>query len=179
MAAHIHDSVLQTLALIQRRADDPRTVVNLARRQERELRGWLFGTPNSHDGDTLATALETMTDEVEDLHRVTVEVVTVGDCPLSEPLDAMLAAAREALVNAAKWSRTDTISIYVEVEPSEVSLFVRDRGCGFDPSLVNGDHHGIAESIIGRMARYGGKAAVRSEPGNGTEVELTMARAAA
>jgi signal transduction histidine kinase len=182
MAARVHDSVLQTLALIQRRADDPRQVIQLARAQERELRSWLFDglAPGSmgEAGMTLGAGVRLIQQEVEAQHGVAVEAVTVGDCTLDEDLAALLAAAREATVNAAKWSGASVISLFAEVEPAEVSLFVRDRGQGFDPQAVPADRKGLAESVHARMARRGGSASVRSAPGAGTEVSLTMPRAA-
>jgi signal transduction histidine kinase len=182
MAARLHDSVLQTLALIQRRASDPQQVIKLARAQERELRAWLFDgqAPGSVGGEgmTLAAGIRLIQQEVEDQHGITVEAVTVGDCELDDDLAALLAAAREATVNAGKWSGADVVSLFAEVEPTEVSLFVRDRGRGFDPAAVPSDRRGLAESIHGRMARRGGSATVRSVPGEGTEVSLTMPRAA-
>jgi signal transduction histidine kinase len=182
MAARVHDSVLQTLALIQRRAEDPQTVVQLARAQERELRSWLFDgrAPGSLDGDgmTLAAGVRLIQQEVEAQHGVAIEAVTVGDCELDDDLSALLAAAREATVNAVKWSGADVVAIFAEVEPAEVSIFVRDRGRGFDPAAVPGDRKGLAESVHARMARRGGSAAVRSTRGEGTEVSLTMPRAA-
>jgi signal transduction histidine kinase len=182
MAARLHDSVLQTLALIQRRAGDPQQVVKLARAQERELRAWLFDgqAPGSLDGEgmTLAAGVRLIQQEVEDQHGIAVEAVTVGDCELDDDLAALLAAAREATVNAGKWSGADVVSLFAEVEPTEVSLFVRDRGRGFDPAAVPRDRRGLAESVRGRMARRGGSATVRSVPGEGTEVSLTMPRAA-
>jgi signal transduction histidine kinase len=180
MAARLHDSVLQTLALIQRRADDPQRVVQLARAQERELRSWLFDgrAPGSLDVTTLADGVGLIQQEVEAQYGIAVEAVTVGDCELDDDLGALLAAAREATVNAAKWSRADVVSLFTEVEPAAVSLFVRDRGKGFDPAAVPGDRKGLAESIHGRMARRGGSATVRSVPGEGTEVSLTMPRTA-
>jgi signal transduction histidine kinase len=180
IAARVHDSVLQTLALIQRRADQPQQVVALARAQERELRSWLFdGRPpgSIDDSDmTLAAGVRLIQQEVEAQHGVAVEVVLVGDCPLDDGLAALLAAAREATVNAAKWSGADVISIFAEVEPAEVSVFVRDRGNGFDPAAVPADRKGVAESIRARMTRRGGNASIRSAPGEGTEVSLTMPR---
>ena len=177
MAAHLHDSVLQTLALIQRTADDPRAVVAMARRQERELRGWLYDTRQAVDSpDTLATAVARVAEEVEGLHGAQVEVVTVGDCPMDDRLVALLGAAREAMVNAAKWSGVDTVSVYAEVRDGEVSVFVRDWGKGFDLEAVGPDHHGIRESINARMARQGGEAVVRTTPGEGTEVQLKVRR---
>jgi signal transduction histidine kinase len=182
MAARLHDSVLQTLALIQRRANDPQQVIKLARAQERELRAWLFDgqAPGSLGGEgmTLAAGIRLIQQEVEDQHGITVETVTVGDCELDDDLAALLAAAREATVNAGKWSGADVVSLFAEVEPNEVSLFVRDRGRGFDPAAVPSDRRGLAESIHGRMARRGGSATVRSVPGEGTEVSLTMPRTA-
>jgi signal transduction histidine kinase len=187
MAARVHDSVLQTLALIQRNADQPQQVTQLARAQERELRSWLFGgvTPGSVRGSgpdlavtTLAAGVRLIQQEVEARHGVTVEAVTVGDCELDDRLDALLAAAREATVNAAKWSGAGVVAVFAEVEPDEVSLFVRDRGCGFDPGAVPGDRKGLAESVRARMARRGGSATVRSAPGQGTEVSLRMPRVA-
>ena len=174
MAAHLHDSVLQTLALIQRRADDPRAVVAMARRQERELRGWLYETSPSAGPDTFAAALGRVAEEVEGLHGVQADVVTVGDGPMDERLGALLAAAREAMVNAAKWSGVTTVSVYGEARDGEVAVYVRDWGKGFDPDEVGPDHHGIRDSIRGRMARHGGTTEVRSTIGEGTEVQLRM-----
>ncbi len=113
---------------------------------------------------------------MEDLHGVNVETVQVGDCPLDERLQALVQSSREALTNAARHSGAAAVSAFLEVEPEQVTVFVRDRGCGFDPDHVPSDRRGIADSIIGRMNRYGGKAAVRSQPGEGTEVELVMPR---
>jgi signal transduction histidine kinase len=183
MASRVHDSVLQTLALIQRRAAEPQEVIKLARGQERELRAWLFdGQPPGTikgEGITLAGGIRQIQEDVEAQHRITVDAVTVGDCELDDDLQALLAAAREATVNAAKWSGADTVSLFAEVEPDEVALFVRDRGRGFDPAAVPADRKGLAESVQARIARRGGSAIVRSAPGEGTEVSLTMARGAA
>ena len=182
IAARVHDSVLQTLALIQRRADDPQKVVQLARMQERELRSWLFEgrSPLEADEDmTLASGVRQIQQDVEGRYGVPVEAVTVGDCELDENLNALLAAAREATVNAAKWSGASVISLFAEVEPAEVSLVVRDRGQGFDPGAVPQDRKGLAESIHGRMARRGGTANVSTAPGEGTKVSLKMPRAVA
>ncbi|HEY0934241.1 MAG TPA: PspC domain-containing protein [Trebonia sp.] len=178
IAAHMHDSVLQTLALIQRRAEDPQAVVQLARAQERELRSWLWEgrAPGEADTTTFAAGVRQIQQDVEARHGVPVEVVTVGDGPLDEHLSALLAAAREATVNAAKWSGAAVISVFAEVEPDKVSIAVRDRGQGFDPAAVPGDRKGVAESIRGRMSRHGGEAAVQSAPGEGTKVTLTMPR---
>ena len=176
VAAHIHDSVLQTLALIQRNSTDARTVSTLARAQERELRSWLYGPPEPRPGESVAAALQRVSDEVEDLHGVTVETVDVGDCPVDDRLAALVLSSREALANAARHSGAPAVSAYLEVEPHQVTVFVRDRGAGFDPDDVPRDRRGIADSIVGRMDRFGGKAAVRSRPGQGTEVELVMPR---
>jgi len=181
MAAAIHDSVLQTLALIQRSSTDPREVTRLARAQERELRAWLFDgrSPGSFDASaviTLAEGVAIIERDVEESHGAAVDSVVVGDCPLSDELRALLAAGREATVNAAAWSGADTVSLFAEVEPTRVSLFVRDRGKGFDPGAVGEDRRGISESIRARMTRHGGTADIRSSPGEGTEVELVMPR---
>jgi signal transduction histidine kinase len=181
MAVRVHDSVLQTLALIQLRADQPQHVTQLARAQERELRSWLFDgrAPGSmgDDGMSLAAGVRLIQQEVEAQHGVAVEAVTVGDCDLDDDLGALLAAAREATVNAVKWSGAQVVSVFAEVEPTLVSVFVRDRGRGFDPDAVPADRKGLAESVHGRMARRGGSATIRSVPGEGTEVSLTMPRA--
>ena len=180
MATRVHDSVLQTLALIQRNASEPQQVVKLARAQERELRSWLFDgrAPGSVRGDalTLASGVRRIQQEVEAAYGVAVEAITVGDCALDDDLDTVLSAAREATVNAAKWSGASEVSLFAEVEPAEVSVFVRDRGCGFDPAAVPGDRKGLAESVCARMRRRGGSATVRSAPGEGTEVSLHMPR---
>jgi signal transduction histidine kinase len=180
IAAHMHDSVLQTLALIQRRAEDPQAVVQLARAQERELRSWLFEgrAPGDTDATSFADGVRQIQRDVEARHGVPVEVVTVGDCPLDEHVGALLAATREATVNAAKWSGAAVISVFAEVEPDKVNVAVRDRGKGFDPAAVPGDRKGVAESIRGRMSRHGGEATVQSAPGEGTKVTLTMPRRA-
>jgi len=180
MAARVHDSVLQTLALIQRRAEDPAAVVQLARAQERELRSWLFEGRVAGDADaaTLAEGVRRIQRDVEARHGVPVEVVTVGDCPLDDHLSALLAAAGEATVNAAKWSGASVISLFAEVEPDKVAVAVRDRGKGFDTDAVPADRRGVSESIRGRMARHGGEAVVQSVPGEGTKVTLTLPRAA-
>jgi phage shock protein PspC (stress-responsive transcriptional regulator) len=175
VAAHLHDSVLQTLALMQKRAGDPREVASLARRQERELRAWLNGTAGAA-ADSVARALEAVAAEVEAAHGVVVDVVAVGDAPLEPATEALVAAAREALVNAAKFAPDAAISVYAEVEDGRVQAFVRDRGPGFDPAAVPPDRRGLRESIVGRMERNGGRALVHTSPGAGTEVELVVER---
>ncbi len=182
MAAHVHDSTLQTLALIQRASDDPQQVVRLARAQERELRAWLFeGRPPGaigEDATMFAEGVGLLQRQVEADHGIAVQVVMVGDCELDEALRALLDAAREATVNAAKWSGEDQVSVYAEVEADTVMLYVRDRGRGFEPDAVPEDRQGIAQSIRARMARFGGSAVVRSAPGEGAEVQLCMPRRA-
>ena len=160
MAAHLHDSVLQTLAMIQRQADDPKAVQQLARRQERELRNWLYGD-ELHEA-TLKAALTAAAAEVEDERGVPVELVMVGDCDTSESIQALVRAAREAMVNAAKHSGADKIDVYAEVDEESVEVFVRDRGHGFDVDAVAEDRMGVKGSIIDRMARHGGTATIRS-----------------
>ncbi len=182
MAARVHDSVLQTLALIQRRADDPAAVTQLARAQERELRSWLFEgrTPGAVSGATsVAEGVRQIQQDAEARHGVPVEVVTVGDCPLDNDLAALLDAAREAVVNAAKWSGAPVIALFAEVTPEDVEVVVRDRGKGFDPSAVPADRKGLAESIHGRMTRHGGTVAVQAAVGEGAKVSLKMPRSAA
>ncbi|GAA2994101.1 MULTISPECIES: PspC domain-containing protein [Streptosporangium] len=173
VAAHVHDSVLHTLTLIQRRAQDPREVMRLARAQERELRNWLYQPQQDADA-SVAAAVRRVAAEEEDAHGVPIEVVCVGDGPLTPELSAMMQAARQAMVNAAKYSGAEVVSVYAETEPDEVTVFVRDRGAGFDMDEVPEDRMGIRQSIIGRMERHGGSARVRTEPGEGTEVMLTM-----
>jgi signal transduction histidine kinase len=179
LAAHLHDSVLQTLALIQKRAGDPREVAGLARRQERELRNWLHERPAMSGEDTLAVALGRAAAEVEELHHVPIEVVTVGDRPLNQELEAMVQAAREAMANAAKFAGADRVDLYAEVDAERVEMYVRDRGIGFDPVTIPPDRRGVRDSIIGRMERHHGRATVHSTPGEGTEVELVMERRSA
>jgi signal transduction histidine kinase/phage shock protein PspC (stress-responsive transcriptional regulator) len=175
VAAHLHDSVLQTLALIQQNADDGPVVARLARAQERDLRAWLYAA-ESTDERTVASALRLLAAQVEDAHGVSVEVVTVGDCDLVEPMRPVVAAAGEAVTNAAKHAGTGHVDVYAEVSPESVDVYVRDRGVGFDPQSAAADRHGIRDSIVGRMARHGGSADVRSTPGEGTEVRLRQPR---
>jgi signal transduction histidine kinase len=176
MAAHLHDSVLHTLALIQR-ADSSPEVVALARRQERELRAWLYTPPAPPDG-SLRPAVEAIAARVEQLHNVPVDVVVVGDAPLDERGRAMVDACQEAALNAARHSGAPLVSVYVEVEPDELTGFVRDQGKGFDPAQVPADRRGIADSIRGRVHRHGGTAVITASPGEGTEVQIRMPRTA-
>ncbi|GAA4096504.1 signal transduction histidine kinase/phage shock protein PspC (stress-responsive transcriptional regulator) [Nonomuraea soli] len=173
IAAMVHDSVLHTLTLIQRVAHDPREVTRLARSQERELRNWLYQPAQDAD-TTFAAAVRRIAAEEEDAHGIPVEIVCVGDIALDQRLDGMLKAFRQAMVNAGKYSDSPVISVYAEVEGQEVFISVKDRGKGFDMEAVPVDRMGIRESIIGRMERHGGTAKVRTEPGEGTEVMLTM-----
>ena len=189
IAAHLHDSVLQTLALIQKQSETPREVLRLARGQERQLRTWLYGpggygrpgvTGEAENApSSVAEALATAGGEVEDTFAVAVRPVVVGDVPMDIGMNALVQAAREAMVNAAKHSGEAEISVYAEVEPEQVTVFVRDRGKGFDPDAVSEDRHGLADSIRGRMDRHGGTVKLRTAPGEGTEVQLAMPRAVA
>jgi signal transduction histidine kinase len=174
MAAHLHDSVLQTLALVQRRSTDPDEVAALARRQERELRAWLAERPAPGTAASLAPALEAAAAEVEEHHGVPVEVVVVGERELDAELEALVAAAREAMTNAAKFGAGSPVDVYAESNADAVRVFVRDRGPGFDPAALPPDRRGVRESIVGRMERHGGRARIRSAPQTGTEVELEL-----
>jgi signal transduction histidine kinase len=174
VATRVHDSVLQTLALIQRHANEPRRVASLARRQERELRGWLYADqPVGDDTSSLLAALSAAAADVEELYGVRVEIASAGDAP---PDNAVVLAAREAMTNAAKFAGVEEIDVYAEVSDDEIAVFVRDRGVGFDPAAIPEGRHGVRESIEGRLARAGGTAIVTSTPGAGTEVELRMSR---
>jgi signal transduction histidine kinase len=175
LAAHLHDSVLQSLVLIQR-SDDPRRMVSLARRQERELRSWLYGTHPIGEPSSLTAAVESMAATIEVDHEVRIEAVTVGDVPLDATSRAFLGALREAATNAARHSGADHVDVYVEADDTVLTGFVRDTGVGFDAAAVPDDRHGIADSIIGRIDRAGGRAVVSSHPGEGTEVEIQVPR---
>ena len=173
VAAHLHDSVLQTLALIQKNAHDATAVARLARSQERDLRGWLY-RGDSTDERTVAGALRRVAAAVEDGHGVAVEVVVVGDLPYAEALTPVVRAAGEALTNAAKHAGVDRVDLYAELTDAGISVFVRDRGVGFDPAEVPEDRYGVRQSIHDRMTRHGGDAEIRSAPGEGTEVRLHL-----
>ena len=182
MAAHLHDSVLQTLALVQQRSDDPRAVAALARRQERELRAWLVGAARRRRATrrSLAAALETAASEVERDHGVAVEVVAVGDADLDAPGEALVAAAREAMVNAAKFGGGSTVDVYAEALDGELQVFVRDRGPGFEPGRrCPPTAAACASRSSGGWRATAGSAEIHSAPGAGTEVELTLPRSAA
>ncbi|WP_427129727.1 PspC domain-containing protein [Pseudarthrobacter sp. S9] len=176
IAAHLHDSVLQTLALIQRRAGNEHDVVRLARAQERELRGWLYRDPGKEAGQ-LSEGIQAAAAEVEDALGHAVEVVSVGDCAMTERHEALVQAAREAMLNAARHGG-GAVSVYLEVADGAAEVFIKDRGPGFDPESVPGDRLGVRESIIGRMNRHGGTAAINSSP-DGTEVRLRLPVSAA
>ncbi|MEO7586890.1 MAG: PspC domain-containing protein [Arachnia sp.] len=174
MAAHLHDSVLQTLALIQRQATDPSQVSLLARRQERELRTWLYG--DTSQASTLRAALEEISADTEANFPIVVEVVCVGDLEVTDSLQALVQASREAVTNAAKHSGAERVDVFAEVGSDEVEVFIRDRGKGFDAETVRPDRMGVRESIRARMERHGGSARIRTAPGQGTEVTLEMSR---
>jgi signal transduction histidine kinase/phage shock protein PspC (stress-responsive transcriptional regulator) len=174
VAAHLHDGVLQTLALIQKRSADGREVRSLARRQERELREWLYGQRATTAPLGLADLLRRELADVEDRYGVRIDAVLVGDWPLDDAGRALVAAGSEAARNAAVHAGVDQVDVYLEVEPERISLFVRDRGRGFDPAAVPPDRRGLADSVVGRIRRHGGVAVVRSSPGEGTEVELSV-----
>ncbi|HEY8028517.1 MAG TPA: PspC domain-containing protein [Gaiellaceae bacterium] len=174
VTARVHDSVLQTLALIQKHAGEQTRVASLARRQERELRSWLYDSPSSDE--TLVGALTAAAADVEELHGVRVEVASGGDCAVDGDVAAVVLAAREAMQNAAKFSGSDEISVYAEANGAHVSVFVRDRGKGFDRSAVPADRRGLADSIEARMTRAGGTARIVAALGAGTEIELLLPR---
>ena len=176
VAAHLHDSVLQTLALVQKKADDPAQVAALARRQERELRAWLSGRTERQGN--LVAALEAVAGEVEEAHGVAVEVVASGDRPLEARGDALVAATREAVTNAAKHGGGGTVSVFVEAREDGARIYVRDRGPGFEPDAIADDRRGVRESIVGRMERHGGRTEIRTGADGGTEVELSLERGA-
>lgn len=175
VAAHLHDSVLQTLAMIQRTGSH-QDVVTLARRQERELRAWLYGKATPSGEVTVRTAIERAAARLEDLHRIPVEVVVVGDATADEPVRALVQAVGEAINNAGLHSHAPSVSVYVEVEPDSITAFVRDEGKGFDIGSVPEDRRGIADSIFGRMSRHGGKVEINSEVGVGTEIKIVLPR---
>jgi signal transduction histidine kinase len=175
MAAHLHDSVLQTLALMQR-TDDPKAMSMLARQQERELRGWLYGPEPSPDGETMRSALETSAARLESVHQVPVDVVIVGDAPMDDSVRALVAAAGEAITNAAKHSGAGLVSVFAEASDETADVFVSDQGKGFDRGEADPDRKGVSESIIGRMERAGGEAIITSTLGEGTEVHMSVRR---
>lgn len=173
VAAQVHDSVLQSLSLIQRNATDPSEVSRIARAQERDLRRWLYPAPSPLTSSFRA-ALEELAADVEDTYGVRVEVVCVGDATLSDSLTAVLQATREAVANACRHAGVDEVSVYAEMTTTEVTVYVRDRGTGFDIDAIPGDRMGVRESILGRIERNGGRAVISSVAGSGTRVELVM-----
>ena len=175
MAAHLHDSVLQTLALIQRSKSE-REMASLARTQERELRAWLYGRAPELAGARLRDAIDSMAGRIERQHQVSVEAVVVGDAEMDERLRASSTPCARRSPTPRSTPGPTSISVYVEVEEDAVTAFVRDQGTGFDPAVVPADRHGIADSIVGRMERHGGTATVTSRPGAGTEVVLKLPR---
>lgn len=175
VAARVHDSVLQTLALVQRHAGDAARVSSLARRQERELRRWLYGS-GFGEGTTLEDALAEAAADIEELHDVKIELASSGHVRLDADVEQLVLAAREAMANAAKFAGAGEISVYAESDASSISVFVRDRGAGFERASVPDDRRGLTDSIEGRLARAGGQATIRSAPGEGTEIELTLPR---
>ena len=172
LAAHVHDSVLQTLTLIQRNVGDPDQVMRLARAEERALRSWLY-TPTGDSERSMSAALQRAAAEVEVSYGATVDVVTVGDAPIDSRVGALVAATREAMVNAARHGG-GAVSVFAEVDESVVEVFVRDRGPGFVVDDVPADRRGVRESIVGRMARNGGTAEIVTAPGAGTQVRLRL-----
>jgi hypothetical protein len=176
LADHLHDSVLQTLALIQRSAGDRSVVASLAHRQERELRDWLLQRPAASLEASLDGALRGAVAAVEDAYAVAVEVVIVGDAPLDAGAEALVAATGEALTNAAKQGGGAAISLFARVQGDRIAVYVHDRGPGFDPAAIGPERHGVRESIIGRMTRHGGHAEIESAPGAGCEVVLGLER---
>lgn len=186
IAAHLHDSVLQTLTLIQNRAGDPQLTAALAHQQERELRRWLYGAADAGaESISFRSALERAAAEVEDQYLKIVECIVVGDTPadadtVRSGLDpaslAAIGAAREAMVNAAKFADIPMISVFAEVDDDSLLVFVRDRGVGFEMASVPDDRHGVSDSICGRVARLGGQATIKSSPGEGTEVRIEVPR---
>ncbi|HEX6298857.1 MAG TPA: PspC domain-containing protein [Acidimicrobiia bacterium] len=174
VAAHLHDSVLQTLALIQR-SDDPQRMAILARHQESELRDWLYGTAPLDGADLVSTALRRAAARVEEDFQIPVDVVTIGDYPVEDRTKALVAAATEAMVNAAKHAGVDRMSLFLEVEDESLDVIVTDQGTGFEPDAVPADRRGISESIRSRVERVGGEVEIESELGEGTEVILRLA----
>jgi signal transduction histidine kinase len=172
ISRHLHDSVLQTLALIQRSADSETEVRMLARKQERELRGWLYGDTRP-DGQ-LVESLQNAANDIEERLGVPIELVSVGDAPMSEPSGELVAAVREAMTNAARHADASSISVYLEVADGAARVFVRDRGVGFDPASIGADRRGISDSIEARLADAGGDTELRTAPGKGTEWRLEV-----
>lgn len=174
IAAHLHDSVLQTLTLIRKNADDPDLVAKLARAQERDLRTYLYQGRRS-EAESVATALAAAINEVEDTTGIEIETVSVGDAPHDKNLRAAIAAAKEAASNAARHG-VAPVSVYAEITPRCYEIFIRDSGPGFNPKRVPAGRLGIQQSIVGRVKRHGGTATVTSKVGTRTEVHVSMPR---
>jgi signal transduction histidine kinase len=172
LAGRVHDSMLQTLTLIEQRVHEPDEVLRLVRHSERELRGWLYAPPPPPE--TLRAAMLEAGADVEDQYAVKVELVMVGDHPATDAVQALVQAVREAVLNAAKHAGVGQIAVYTEVGATEIVVYVRDRGCGFDPSTVPADRFGVRESVVARMQRNGGDAVIKSSAGTGTEVRLSL-----
>lgn len=173
IATRVHDSVLQTLTLIQKNADDAAEVTRLARGESRRLRSWLY-EPELEPHESLVASLQAVCKDTEQEYGVIVDLVTVGDLPWGEALDPFVAATKEAIVNAAKHAGgSASISVYCEITENSLQVFIRDRGVGFDPAEVAADRQGIRESIVGRMRRAGGSADVSSSPA-GTQVTISI-----
>ncbi|HEX2153549.1 MAG TPA: ATP-binding protein [Acidimicrobiia bacterium] len=172
VADDLHDSLLQTVRVLAQHADDPERVRGLARRQERDLRGMIermqgVGRPGA------AAALRREAADVEDLHGVEIDVVASGDTEVDQSVAELVRAAREVMVNAARHSGAVRVDVTLEASAGRVAVVVRDRGQGFDADAAAG--HGLA-SVRDRLGRLGGKVDVRTEPGEGTEVELVLIR---
>jgi len=175
MAAHLHDSVLQTLALIQR-TEDPKRMLTLARHQERELRRWLYDRVPDATTGSLSVMLQSTVDRLEADFDLPVDLVIAGGEVEGDLVTPLVAATGEAIANAAKHSGAPKVSVYAEVSPDGVDVWIADQGVGFDVGAVNGDRRGLSDSIVGRMRRHGGTATITSELGEGTEVHLHMER---
>ncbi len=175
ISAHLHDSVLQTLAMIQR-TESQQEVTALARRQERELREWLYGRTIPSEEISLRRAIEVAAARVEERYRIPVETVIVGDAAMDEPLRDAIQAAAEAMHNAARHSGASVVTVYAEIEPALVTVYVRDQGKGFDVATTPVDRRGLADSIIGRVARHGGTTDISTELGVGTEIKIALPR---
>ena len=171
IAAHLHDSVLQTLALIQKRAGSEPDVLRLARAQERELREWIYQDASRSPGNLVAR-IKSIAAELEDTYGHAVDVVAVGDALMTERVEALTQAAREAMLNAARHAGT-SVSVYLEASPAKTEIFIKDRGHGFDQSAIPPDRLGVRESVIGRMQRNGGAAMIFTGA-EGTEVRLSL-----
>ena len=173
IAAHLHDSVLQALALIRASAEDPARVRAIALTEERELRAWLY-TGHAQAADSLEAAVTEAVGGVESRYGVPISVVVVGDMRPGPGELALVAALAEACQNAVRHG-APPVSVYVEVRPRAVEAFIKDNGAGFDPSAIAPDRHGVRDSIVGRMRRTGGNATIR-RLARGTEIALSVPR---